>query len=121
MEESVTGTKADKTRCEYIPIRSATASLQFADMTADELVEKCIKAAGGKDAFKAVNTMKITAKMHVQGMELPVIGYMKRPHMGRIEVVFQGMKIINAFNDTLGWTLNPMQGETEAKKMHDNA
>jgi len=92
-------------------------SMLFADMTVDQLVDKCIKAAGGKEAFKAINTMKITAKLHVQGMELQLTGYLKRPLMGRVEVIFQGMQIINAFNDTLGWSINPMQGETEAKKI----
>lgn len=90
-----------------------------ADISVDELVDKCIKAAGGRDAFKAVNTMKISAKMHIQGMELQLTGYLKRPSKGRLEVLFQGMKIINAFNESLGWTINPMQGETEAKKMPD--
>lgn len=92
-----------------------------ADMTLDDVVGKCIEASGGKDAYKALNTLKITAKMHVQGMELPVIAYIKKPDMGRIEVVFQGMKIITAFNTTMGWSINPMQGETEAKKMPEEA
>lgn len=92
-----------------------------ADMTLDDVVAKCIEASGGQDAYKSINTLKITAKMHVQGMELPVIAYVKKPDMGRIEVVFQGMKIITAFNATMGWSINPMQGETEAKKMPEEA
>ena len=94
-------------------------SLLYADMTLEDVVAKCIEASGGQKAYKAVNTLKITAKMHVQGMELPIIAYVKRPLMGRIEVIFQGMKIITAFNEAMGWSINPMQGETEAKKMSE--
>ena len=95
-------------------------SLLYADMALEDVVAKCIEASGGQKAYKAVNTLKITAKMHVQGMELPIIAYVKRPLMGRIEVIFQGMKIITAFNEATGWSINPMQGETEAKKMPED-
>jgi hypothetical protein len=95
-------------------------SLLYADMTLEDVVAKCIEASGGQKAYKAVNTLKITAKMHVQGMELPIIAYVKRPLMGRIEVIFQGMKIITAFNEVMGWTINPLQGETQAKKMPED-
>lgn len=92
-------------------------SLLFAEITENDLVSKCIEAAGGAKAYKAVKTMQITAKVHVQGMEIQAIGYLKRPNFGRVEVNFQGMKIISAFDDTYGWSINPMQGETEPKKM----
>jgi hypothetical protein len=94
--------------------------LLFADMTLDDVVAKCIEASGGEKAYKAINTIKITGKMHVQGLEAPIIAYVKRPDMGRIEVVFQGMQIITAFNQASGWSINPLQGETEAKKMPED-
>lgn len=95
--------------------------LLSAEMGVDDLVNKTIEAYGGRKAFAAINTLKLTAKMHVQGMEVPIIASIKRPHFGRIEVNFQGMQIINGINEEYGWTINPMQGETEPKKMPEES
>jgi outer membrane lipoprotein-sorting protein len=78
--------------------------------TVDEIVAKNIKARGGIDKFKSVNSMKINATVTAQGMKLPVTIYSKRPNMMREETDIQGQKMIRAFDGTTAWTINPMMG-----------
>lgn len=78
--------------------------------TVDDIVAKNIKARGGIDKFKSVNSMKINATVTAQGMKLPVTIYSKRPNMMREETDMQGQKMVRAFDGTTAWTINPMMG-----------
>lgn len=78
--------------------------------TVDEIVAKNMKARGGIDKFKSVNSMKINATVSAQGMKLPVTIYSKRPNMMREETDFQGQKMVRAFDGTTAWAINPMMG-----------
>ena len=80
--------------------------------TVDEIVAKNIKARGGLEKFKSINSMKINATVTAQGMKLPVTIYSKRPNMMREETEVQGQKMIRAFDGTTAWTINPMMGGT---------
>jgi len=46
----------------------------------------------------------------MQGMELPMTVYAKRPNSTRQEVAFQDQKIVQAFDGTMAWGINPMMG-----------
>jgi len=105
----------------FLTVMVCLGGLLSADITTEDLVAKCIEASGGADAYRAVESMKITGKMFVQGLELPITAWVKRPHCGRMEVSFQGMQIVTAFNDAQGWSINPLQGQTEATKMPEEA
>jgi outer membrane lipoprotein-sorting protein len=76
----------------------------------DDIVAKNLKARGGLEKFKSVNSMKISATVTAQGMKLPVTIYSKRPNMMREETDFQGQKMVRAFDGTTAWTINPMMG-----------
>src|SRR5918992_1219320 len=78
--------------------------------TVDEIVAKNLKARGGVEKFKSVNSMKINATVTAQGMKLPVTIYSKRPNMMREETEIQGQKMIRAFDGSTAWTVNPMMG-----------
>jgi len=80
--------------------------------TVDDIIAKNIKARGGIEKFKSVNTMKINATVTTQGMKLPVTIYSKRPNMIREETEIQGQKMVRAFDGSTAWTINPMMGGT---------
>jgi outer membrane lipoprotein-sorting protein len=88
--------------------------------TADEVVDKYLKAVGGADKWKKLESTIITAKGEQQGMSFPVIVSAMRPNLTKVEVDIQGMKMIpEAFDGTTGWTINPFGGGAEPTKMDE--
>jgi outer membrane lipoprotein-sorting protein len=79
--------------------------------TADEIVSKNIAAKGGAEKLKAVNTVRITAAATVQGTITPMVIELKRPNLRRQEITLNGQKIVQAFDGTNAWLLNPAVGE----------
>ena len=95
-------------------------SLNVTAQTAEEIVDKNIKAMGGKDKLNAIKTMKMSGKLKVQGMELPMTMFLKKPNTMRSETTVQGMNIISAYDSKskTGWMINPLSGDKKAQKMN---
>lgn len=89
--------------------------------TVDEVIENYIKAIGGRDKIKNLQSVKTDIKMKAQMFEFPTTAYMKKDGSMRSETEIQGLKIIQAYNapDSSGWSINPMQGDNKAHKMND--
>lgn len=86
-------------------------------MDLEELVAKAIDAQGGAAALKAVQSQKITGKVVSQGMEMPISIVTARPNLMRVEVSVMGMTIIQAYDGTTGWSINPMTGSQDPAPM----
>jgi len=80
-----------------------------AAQTVDEIVAKNYKAKGG-DTWKSTQSMRLTARINIQGMELPMTIVSKRPNLMRQDMTFQGISIVQAYDGTTAWTINPMMG-----------
>jgi outer membrane lipoprotein-sorting protein len=78
--------------------------------TADEIIAKNLQAKGGVEKLKAMNTVKISGKILMQGMELPMTTWAKRPNKMRREMQMQDQKIVSGFDGTTVWMINPMAG-----------
>ena len=78
--------------------------------TADEIVQKYSDAMGGLDAFKKVQTAKITGNLNVQGMDLPLTVQIINGRAFRTDVDAMGQAVTSSFKDGKGWTLNPFSG-----------
>ena len=87
--------------------------------TADEILEKYFENTGGLDNWKKLNTMKVDGKMNMQGMDFDFSILAKRPAKQKIEINVQGTQIIQAYDGTVAWMLNPLQGGTEPVKLDD--
>jgi outer membrane lipoprotein-sorting protein len=86
--------------------------------TADEIVEKYLKAIGGADKWKKVESTLMTGKGEAQGMNFPVTMTAMRPNSLRVEIDIQGMKMIQpCFDGTTAWMINPFGGGAEPTKM----
>jgi outer membrane lipoprotein-sorting protein len=81
--------------------------------TVDELVEKNLAAKGGAEKLKSVKAMRITGRVSVAGMDIPLTITSERPNKLRQESVIQGQKTVTAFDGQKAWTVNPMMGITE--------
>ncbi|MEZ5021393.1 MAG: hypothetical protein R2756_14965 [Bacteroidales bacterium] len=54
------------------------------------------------------------------GIEIPFIQYSKRPGKVRLEATFQGLTLIQTFNGTEGWMINPFAGVTTPQPMTED-
>ena len=82
-----------------------------AAQTVDEIVAKAIAAKGG-DKWKAIQSTRMTARITLQGMELPMTIVSRRPNLMRqdISIPMQNITIVQGFDGEKGWALNPMAG-----------
>lgn len=95
----------------------------------EEVISKANAARGGEKAIKAITTVVKEGTMSMaQGMELNFTETTKRPSKFRMDMSFQGMAIVQAFDGTTAWSLNPMNGgkpekagAEEVKKMVEQA
>ena len=85
--------------------------------TVDEIVAKNLQAKGGAEKWKSVSSVKMTGKISMQGMDLPMTVYAKRPNHMRQEIAMQDKLVIQAFDGTTAWLVNPMMGSEVAQEL----
>ena len=88
-----------------------------AAQSVDDLIAKNLQARGGEAKLRALKSMRITGKVSVQGMELPMIVTAKRPNMMRQEMQVQDKKVVTAFDGDKAWMINPMMGAEAAQEV----
>ena len=85
--------------------------------TVDEIIAKNLQSKGGIEKLKAVKSLKMMGKVSVQGMEIPIVIYVKRPNLFRQEAEFQGQKMITIFDGEKAWSINPLFGSNEPMEL----
>ena len=82
--------------------------------TADEIIAKYFENTGGIDKWKAVQGMKMTAKVNQGGMEIPLVIVQLKDGRQMTKVTFQGKEIMQGVYDgsTL-WSHNFMNMKAE--------
>jgi outer membrane lipoprotein-sorting protein len=89
-----------------------------AAQSADEVIARSFAAQGGIDKLKAISAVRMTGRMNGgPGMEAPIVIEMKRPKLMRAEISVQGTTIVQVFDGTKGWMLNPMSGRNTPEAM----
>ncbi len=80
-------------------------------LTADQIVQKHVEALGGIAKLNAIRTLVVSGKASILGQtEAPLTIRVKRPNLLRLEMTFQGRKVVQAFDGITAWTINPMIG-----------
>jgi hypothetical protein len=69
------------------------------------------------DKIKDFKTIKITAKMSMMGMDMPMEMWMKNPNKIKSVTNFNGQEIVQAFDGEKGYMINPMAGSNEPVEM----
>lgn len=89
--------------------------------TAEEIIAGYVKAIGGEEAIRKNTTWKMTAKVDVGGMELPVF-FLKAPNKMKVYATFQGMNLVQqAFDGTTAWKTNQMTMQAEKSTTEESA
>ena len=98
---------------------AALLAVSASAQTADELIEKNVKARGGADKMHAVQAMKFTGKMKMGPMEAPFTVTKKRPENFRLEFTVQGMTGVQAYDGSTGtgWMVMPFMGKKDPEQM----
>jgi outer membrane lipoprotein-sorting protein len=78
--------------------------------TVDALVAKNLAAKGGLEKLHAIQTVKQTSTLDMQGMKASIVVYGKRPNLLRQEITLGDKTIVNAFDGTTPWMINPLAG-----------
>ncbi len=85
--------------------------------TVDNILAKYFENTGGEAKWKALESSKMTGNMSMQGMEFPGTIYMAKPNKQRVEVSLQGKTLIQAYDGTDAWWINPFTGSEDPQKM----
>jgi len=104
-----------------LPVCALFLAVSAFAQTADEVIDKHIKAMGGIEKIKAVQTVKATGKMKMGPMELPLTLTKSRPGSVRLDFTLQGMTGTQAYDGSTGWSVMPFMGKKEPEKMSDDA
>jgi outer membrane lipoprotein-sorting protein len=102
----------------------ATAPASAQSLTVDEIVARHLQTKGGPEKWKTIQTQKMTGVAISQGFQLPMTVYGKRPNVSRQELTVEipgqpVMTIVNLFDGTKGWMINPMSGDPTPQAMPD--
>jgi hypothetical protein len=82
--------------------------------TVDEIINKYFENTGGKAKWEALNGVKMTAKVNVQGMELPINIIQLKDGRQSTTYTFQGMEFREGVYDgTTLWGTNQMTMKAE--------
>jgi outer membrane lipoprotein-sorting protein len=82
----------------------------------EEIVKKYTEASK-LDNVANIKTIKITASMSVMGMELPMTMWMKNPDKMKSVTSINGQDMIQVFDGTKGYSVNPMTGSSDPVEM----
>jgi outer membrane lipoprotein-sorting protein len=96
---------------------SAQPAASTAQPTVDAVVARNLQAKGGEAKLKAIQSMRMTGRVSIQGMELPMTITAKRPNLMRQEMQIQDKRIVTAFDGQKAWMINPMTGSESAVEL----
>jgi len=82
----------------------------------EDIVNK-YTVANKLDKMSGFKTLKITGKMSMMGMDMPMELWMKNPNKIKSVTNVQGQEIIQVFDGEKGYMVNPMAGSTTPVEM----
>jgi outer membrane lipoprotein-sorting protein len=85
--------------------------------TVDEVVAKNLQSKGGAEKWKTVTSVKMTGTIQAQGQDMPLTVYARRPNNTRQEIQVNGQTLVQAFDGTRAWIINPMLGAKVPQEM----
>jgi outer membrane lipoprotein-sorting protein len=97
----------------------AAASAQA--FTVDELIARNVKARGGLEKIRAIQSLRTSGRMFVgdggSSLELTYAQMIKRPGLIRQEAGMQGLTSVSAYDGAVGWQIQPFGGRLDPEKL----
>ena len=87
--------------------------------TAAELATKNVEAKGGIDKIDAIKSLRLAGTLRTNGdtLELALVTLVKRPHSIRSDATLQALTVVQAYDGTAAWQINPFQGRKDPERM----
>jgi outer membrane lipoprotein-sorting protein len=82
-----------------------------------EEIVKNYSIANKQDKVSAMSTIKITGRMSLMGMEMPMEMWMKNPDKIKTVTNINGQEMVAAFDGVKGYQINPMTGSSDPVEM----
>lgn len=95
------------------------AGISITAQSLDDVLKEHFSASGQDNLLKT-SSQKVSGKIIQSGLEIPFVQMTKRPGKVRIEATLQNLTLIQTFNGTEGWTINPFAGVTEPQPMSED-
>ncbi|KAB2909765.1 MAG: PepSY domain-containing protein [Ignavibacteriales bacterium] len=76
----------------------------------DEVLAKHFEAIN-QEKITTQNSLTIKGKLYQAGQQFPFKMCQERPLKFRLDIIFQGLSIIQAFDGKQGWSVNPLAGD----------
>lgn len=93
------------------------AQEKSSDVSVDDIVDTYLENIGGADAWTALTSVRMEAKMSQMGMEFPGVMIQAPPNKQRMEINIQGQQMIQAYDGETAWWINPFMGASDAQPM----
>lgn len=103
-----------------VGITAILSSMAVTAQTADEIVAKHIEALGGKEKIAQIKSIYQESTMNIMGNEAPTSTYILNGKGFKTELDMGGQKIIQAYTDKGGWSINPMTGATDPQPIPED-
>ncbi len=84
-------------------------------ISVDEIIANHLEAMGGESAIRKLTSLKVAGTMDVQGMKSTFRMFYKDNVKMRMEIDMMGSTMVQAFDGTTAWSINPMQGTDPVK------
>jgi hypothetical protein len=93
----------------------ASAQSRAPAMSTEAIVARYTAARGGLPAIKAIHTLKMTGAMRPGGfdVQLKYVETIDRPGSVRIDATLQGLTLVESYNGSTGWQIQPFQGRKD--------
>ena len=89
--------------------------------TVDEVVARYLQARGGTERLRGVQTLRMTGRVVLPGIEAPLVLELKRPDKVRTEFTVEGQLSVRAWDGQVAWVLSPVPGATPQPVPPDQA
>jgi hypothetical protein len=80
-------------------------------------IVKDFSVANKLDKITSLKTIKLTGKMSMMGMEMPMVIYMKNPDKIKSVASINGQEMIQVYDGEKGYVINPMTGSSAPVEM----
>lgn len=83
--------------------------------TAKEILERIIKAQGGRDVLENIKDSTLTGSMEIVNMGISgsITIYLKEPNKMRLDIKVMAATVIQAFDGKTAWGVNPQTGSVQ--------
>lgn len=93
----------------------AVAQSRAPALSTEAIIARYTAARGGLPAIKAIHTLKMTGTMRPGGFDaqLTYAETIDRPGSVRIDATLQGLTVVQSYNGSTGWQIQPFQGRKD--------